>query len=188
MAPKTAPTKTAVSTEPSTDAQAVAAKNLLAKFAALSLPELATGGELANYQQDLISVGRVQAQKGNNPKLLIYSKDEKEIVAKIHPAQQRALLFIVMSFLASPRTDRGFAYTTWAAANRELLETVLGEYKVEVDLPKSTLPKIVGTVSDLLSAVVVRAKIVHDSVAMQAPVKSIGTRHAATESEYELIL
>src|SRR5574340_1807493 len=170
--------KPVAAVKPAQDAQAEATKRLVAQFAALELPVLATGSPLTTYQQDLISVGKVQAQKeGREDWWILHSSIKGDEVAKIPQSQLRALLFVVLSFLVSPRTDRGYAYIQWAATNKKLLEQHLGSYTVKVSMPKSTLPIIVGKVSEFLATVEVRAKILRDSVALQAPVKSVGTKH-----------
>lgn len=182
--------QTAVSTpKPAADAQAEATKKLLAQFASIELPVLATGSSLATYQQDLISVGKVQVQKsGGKDWWTLYSSDKKDEIAKVPQSQLRALLFVVLGFLVSPRTDRGFAYICWSADNKTLLEKILGDYTIKVSMPKSTLPIIVGKVSDMLAHVDVRAGILRASVALQAPVKSVGTKHSSANEEYDLVL
>lgn len=176
-------------TQPVEDAQIAANKKILALFNSLELPVLATGTPHATYQQDLIPLGMVQARKiGTEDWLTLFSKDERAVIAKIPQSQLRAMLFSILSFLQTPRTDRGFAYVQWAAANKDIVEKYLGDYEIKVTTPKGALPVIVASIKDLLASVVVRAKILSDSIKLQAPVKSVGTRHTSNAEEYDLVL
>lgn len=164
-------------------------KKILALFNSMELPVLATGAPHTTYAQDLIPLGKVQARKvGSEKWLTLFSEDKKAEVAKIPQSQLRALLFTMLAFLQTPRTDRGFAYCQWVAANKDVVEKYLGDYEILVTTPKGTLPVIVATIKDLLAGVEVRAKILSDSVKMQAPVKSVGTKHATAQEEYDLVL
>ena len=183
------PAEVPAATAPSADAQKEAMMKVVALFNALELPVLATGAAHQQFAQDLIPLGKIQARKVGAPDWkLLFSSEKKDEVAKIPASQQKAMFFTILSFLQTPRTDRGYAYVQWAAANKALIEKYLGDYEVMVTTPKGTLPVIVGTIKDLLAGVEVRAKILLASVAMQAPTKSVGTRHSSEKDEYDLVL
>lgn len=175
--------------KPVADAQADATKKLLAQFASLPLPELATGGSLSTYAQDLLTIGKIQLQRaGTTDWILLHDAANKDAVAKVHPAQLKAVLFTLMGFLVSPRTDRGYAYIQWCKNHKDVVSKVLGQHKIRVEMPKSTIPVLVSTINDLLAGVDVRAKILLDSVKEVAPTKSVGVKHVADTQEFDLIL
>jgi hypothetical protein len=174
---------------PVADAQKKAMEEIVALFDKLPLPILATGAPHAAYAQDLLPLGKVQARKiGTEKWLTLFSEDKKEPVAGIPSSQLRAMLFTALSFLQAPRTDRGFAYCQWAAANKDTVEKYLGAYELKVSTPKGTLPIMIASIKDLLAGVAVRAKILSDSVKLQAPVKTAGTKHSSTKEEYTMVL
>lgn len=187
MAKATASTPATVSS-PATDPQVEAQKQLLAKFAAITPPLLATGGDLSTlFSQDLATVSNIRLSKDGKAWNTIFSTEKDAKVTKMHPAQYRAVVYTALAFLASARSDRGFAYITWAASNKAFLEQNLGKYTIEVTTPKSTLTKVVGKIDQMLVGIDAKAKILLDSVKAYPPVKGVGTRHADKNEEYEIV-
>lgn len=161
---------------------------MLLELKKIGIPTVATGGDLATWKADLVTISSIQVSKEpkDNTKWIII---EGEGASKIPALQYRVLVFCAMTVISSVRTDRGYAYITFVNNNEKVISKYFNGYTIRIRNAHAALPVVQVSVPEILELAKVLAPIAGRSLELEKPVRetrSISTK--VTAEEVDLVL